>query len=287
MGLIMVSLLPYLNEVLTIRTEKGVRWSYLFGLERLFPDANVGVLGYSGFRMFLYTLFIFLFTSIGWGVWYYVARKAAYRKALWVPLLLGAYQIIIILGNWRGTFFNGWEVKMQIVAAASLVVLILDLKDSKFDLTAFLKGFLIATASIMPFFHDVITDKATASLREWVPVVGIEDVLKDKDGFVLGFGSYRAFVYFLLIHVGAHLSWLGAYIDYSYPKKKIRPFLLVPAIISFFSLGLFLLNLQDSSFGSPDIKFCITIGLSFLLAWNFFFNDKTGRAEQFETKKTS
>jgi len=284
MGLILVSLLPYLNELLTLRTHQGAEWSYLLGLERILPDANTAVLGYSGYRMFLYILFIFCFTTLGWGVWLYVAKKATYRNAIWVPLILGIYQTVIILGGWRTTSMNNWEVKIGLTFLLALILFIWNLKNTTLNIGMFGKGLLIVLAATLPFFHDVITDKSTASTRGWVPHLGIENTLKNKDGLVLGFSSYRAFVYFLLLHVGAHLSWLGAFVDYGHYRKRIRPFLLAPVAISFFSLGLFLLNLEDTPFGAPDTKFYITIGLSLLLVWNFFFNDKTGRIEQFQTK---
>jgi hypothetical protein len=82
LGIILVSALPYLNEVLTIKTEKGAEWAHLFGLSQFMPDAETRVLGFSGYRMFLYTFFVFLFTTLGWGTWYLVAKNRPYRNAL-------------------------------------------------------------------------------------------------------------------------------------------------------------------------------------------------------------
>lgn len=284
--LIFVSSLPYLNEVLTVKTEEGAEWAHLFGLNRFMPDAETRVLGFSGYRMFLYTFLMFLFTTLGWLAWYLASKNKLYRKALLVPVSLGFYQIVMILGGWRSTLANSWEVKVGLILILSAVLFFSQLKEKRFNPVTSIKWFFIITVTVLPFFHDIVTEKATAELRWWVPKIGVENALKDANGKVLGFGSYRAAVYFFLLHFYAHLGWLGSFIYYNHNRKGIRPFLLVPVIISFFSLILFILDMQETPFGAPDIKFYITIGLSVLLAWNLFFNDKTGRTKQLEPNKT-
>lgn len=287
LGIILVSSLPYLNEVLTVKTEGGAEWSHLFGLYQFLPDAETRVLGFSGYRMFLYTFFIFVFTTLGWFVWFLVAKNKPYRKALLLPVILGFYQIVLMLSGLRSTTANSWEVKTVVVAFLAVVLIFSQSRQERLNISLSIKWMLIIGATILPFFHDIITEKSTAELRGWVPNIGIEDLLRGSNKNVLGFGSYRAFVYFFMLHLYAHLGWLGSFIYYNHARKGIRPFLLVPVIISFFSLILFVLNKQETPFGAPDIKFYITIGLSALLAWNFFFNNRTGRAEQLETNKTT
>ena len=286
LGIILVSSLPYLNEVLTVKTEGGAAWSHLFGLNRFLPDAETGVLGFSGYRMFLYTFFIFVFTTLGWSVWFLAAKNKLYRKALLIPAALGLYQIVMILGGLRSTIVNSWEVKTGIILLMAVVLVVSQSKQKRFDISLALKWMLLIGVTTLPFFHDIITEKSTASLRVWVPNLGIENLLSGSQNNVLGFGTYRAFIYFFMLHLYAHLGWLGSFVYYHHARKGIRPFLLVPVIISLFSLILFILNKQETPFGAPDIKFYITIALSTLLAWNFFFNNKTGRSEELETNKT-
>jgi hypothetical protein len=276
-GIILVSSLPYLSDVLTVRTDGGTQWSPLLGLHLLMPDPETPILGFSGFRMFLYTLFIFVFTTLGWSTWLIVAKDRPYRKALYAPVVLGIYQILMILTGLRTTTANSWEVKTGLIIVLAIVLGLSRFKEGSFRFGLTVKWLLIIGATTLPFFHDIITLRETAALKDWVPDIGIGNALTDMTGNVGGFGSYRAFVYFFMLHLYAHLGWLGSFIYYDYHIKKIRPFLLVPVIISLFSLILFILNIQDTPFGAPDIKFYITIGLSGLLAWNFFFNDRTGR----------
>jgi hypothetical protein len=82
-----------------------------------------------------------------------------------------------------------------------------------------------------------------------------------------------------MLHIYAHLGWLGAFIYFYYPKlRKVRSFLLVPVALSFYSIIIILLNWQGKGFNQPDVKFYITIVLSILLAINYFFNHKKERA---------
>ncbi|MFS4493397.1 hypothetical protein [Maribacter sp. 2308TA10-17] len=272
MAIVSLSSLPYLHEAITTFNSGLQKWVPILGIENFLTDNQGKVLGFSTYRMFLYTLFIFLFTEFSWLAWLFVSKRTSYYYALFIPVVMGAYQILIILFNLRKSVANTPEVKLILLLGISLISVLAYLKKNRFNLSTSIIWLSIISISTLPYLHDIITLR-DASLRSWVPIIGIESFLTNSDG-VGGFWSYRSFVYFLMLHLYAHLGWLGAFIYYGARKKKPRPFLLVPVIISLYSVIIILLNWQETGFNKPNIKFYITLALSALLALNFFFNDK-------------
>lgn len=273
MAIVCLSSLPYLQEVITT-SNGGLRpWIPNLGIESFLTDDQGKVLGFSTYRMFLYTFFIFVFTELGWLAWLLVSKHKSYYYALFVPVAMGAYQIIIILLNLRKSGANTPEIKLTLLLGICLFSVLAYLKTNKFHYKNVLLWLSILTISTLPYFHDIITLR-DASLRNWVPIVGLQSLLTDNENFVGGFGSYRAFVYFLMLHIYAHLGWLGAFIYYGLQNKKPRPFLLAPVIVSLYSVIIILLNWQETGFNKPDVKFYITIGLSVMLVLNYYFNYK-------------
>jgi hypothetical protein len=51
-----------------------------------------------------------------------------------------------------------------------------------------------------------------------------------------------------MLHLYAHLGWLGAFIYYDHCIKKPRPLLLVPVFLSLYSIIIILLNLARNRF---------------------------------------
>jgi hypothetical protein len=272
MTIIALSSLPYLHEVIT--HAGGLRsWVPVLGIQEFLTDGQGKVLGFSSYRMFLYTLLIFVFSELGWAAWLYVSKRKTYYFALFVPVLMGLYQIFIILLNLRKSLANSAETKLFLLFGLSVFCAFLYLRKGKFTIKTAFKWLLIIGACTLPFFHDIITFR-DANLKSWVPVLGIENFLTDSEGYVRGFGQYRALVYFFMLHVCAHLGWVGAFIYYDLPLKKPRPFLLVPVIISLYSVIIILFAWQKTGFNTPDVKFYITIVLAILLAINYYFNHK-------------
>ncbi|MDE3744082.1 hypothetical protein [Maribacter polysaccharolyticus] len=272
MALVGLSSLPYLHEAITY--EGGLRsWVPVLGIEGFLTDGQGKVLGFSTYRMFLYTLLIFVFSELGWAVWLYVSKHKTYYLALFVPVLMGAYQILLLLLNLRKTTANSAETKLLLVMGLSLFFGFLFLRKNRFTIRIASKWLFILGACTLPFFHDIITFR-DATLKSWVPVLGIEEIMTDSKGYVRGFGQYRSLVYFLMLHVYAHLGWLGAFIYYGIGIRKVRPFLLVPVIVSLYSVIIIILNWQETNLNTPNTKFYITIIVAILLAINYFFNHK-------------
>jgi len=140
---------------------------------------------------------------------------------------------------------------------------------------AILKSLLVSLGIIfissLPYLHDLITIRGEG-LAPWVPDLGIEKALTDADGKVMGFSSYRVFLYTLLIHLFAHIGWVGWMLDAK--GKSYRFALLVPVVLSGYTVGLLLFNTRATEFNEPDTKFYLTLFLSIIVILNFFINYK-------------
>lgn len=277
MALILLSSLPILPEFIIDKYTGLKSWVPVLGIENLLTDSQGKILGFSTYRVFLYTFFIFFFSQIGWTIWLLLSKKKDYYLALFIPVILGWYQTIIILVNLRKATANSLTIKLYLLGALSILFILAFLQKKKFTFQIVLKWAAIILAGLLPFFHDILTERS-GDLRQWVPIIGTEAMLTDANGTVIGFGNYRVFLYTIMLHLYAHLGWLGAYIYYFYPPmRKVRNFLLVPVILSFYSILIIVLNWQETGFNKPDVKFYITIALGVLLAVNYFFNHKKDR----------
>jgi hypothetical protein len=290
MIIILISSLPYFHEII-IDSETGLQsWAPILGIEQLLTDANGEILSFSSYRVFLYTFLIFLFSQIGWTIWLLLSKRKTYYLALFAPAILGWYQVLIILLNLRKTPVNSLSIKLYFLVALTILLSFLYLRNHKFNLRKILKLTVIIAATTLPFLHDILTERS-GEIRSWVPIVGMQNFFTDSNGDVLGFWNYRVFTYTIMLHIYAHLGWLGAFVYFYYPKlRKVRSFLLVPVALSFYSIIIILLNWQGKGFNQPDVKFYITIVLSILLAINYFFNHKKERegilSKTIENEKT-
>jgi len=156
-------------------------------------------------------------------------------------------------------------------------------KKSKIKiLDSFLKAMTIIVLSSLPYIHDVITVSGEG-LKGWVPDWGLQRLLTDTDGYILGFSSYRVFVYTILLHVFAHIGWVGWFFDAR--GKLYRPFLLLPVTLSLYQIGIILFNSRFSTFNEPNIKILLTLIITSILAINFYANNKKILVEHFKKKK--
>ena len=151
-----------------------------------------------------------------------------------------------------------------------------------------LKNFVLAVAIIglssLPYIHDVITVRGEG-LKGWVPDWGLQALLTNNEGDILGFSSYRVFIYTLSIHLFAHIGYAAWFFEAR--GKLYRPFILVPVILSMYQVFIILFDWRFTDFNQPTIKIIITISLSLLLAYNFYYNNKEIITKHFNTKKTN
>jgi len=147
-----------------------------------------------------------------------------------------------------------------------------------------LKAVAIILLSSLPYIHDVITIRG-GEFPSWVPDWGIQEFLTNSEGYVLGFSTYRVFIYTFFIHFFAHLGYVGWFFEAK--DKLYRPFLLVPVALSLYQIIIILSDYRGSDLNEPHIKIVLTIVISSLLAINFFFNNKETLKAHFLKHKNS
>jgi len=130
----------------------------------------------------------------------------------------------------------------------------------------------IILVSTLPYFHDIITEKS--GIRPGVPIIGAEELFTDSHGKVMGFSSYRVFLYTLLIHLFAHIGFVGWMMDAK--GKSYRIALAVPVILSGYTVALLLFNAKETVFNSTSIKFYITIAAT-MGVFIFYFLDRRNK----------
>lgn len=128
----------------------------------------------------------------------------------------------------------------------------------------------IVIISTLPYFHDVITERGVGT-RSWIPNVGSESFFTGSDGKIMGFSSYRVFIYTVLIHLSAHIAFIGWMMDAK--GKSYRIALLVPVILSGYTVAMFLFNAKETTFNSTSVKFYITIVVT-IAVFIFYFLDR-------------
>ncbi|WP_298475287.1 hypothetical protein [uncultured Maribacter sp.] len=147
-----------------------------------------------------------------------------------------------------------------------------------------LKAMAIIILSSLPYIHDVITVRG-GTFPAWVPDMGIQELLTNSEGYILGFSSYRVFIYTLFIHVFAHLGYLGWFFEAK--DRLYRPFLLVPVSLSLYQIFVIMFDIRGTQLNTPNTKIILTIVISSLLAINFFFNNNKILSEHFLKHKDS
>jgi hypothetical protein len=267
--IILASTLPYFHDIIT-NTAGLKSWVPVVGIEQFLTDSNNFILGFSTYRVFLYTFLIFVFATIGWFGWYKNAKTKFYANALLLVLLSSTYQLGIIILNLRRTDWNDTSLKLLFLGILFIVLNYFSFKNTKLTLRKIVFCLLFFGLSLLPFFHDLLTN-IDGTLKSWTPNLGIEKMLTDENGYVRGLISYRVLVYMFCIHLFAHLGWFGWFM--SSQGKKYRPFLLVPVALSLFQVIIIAMSWNETEFNSPSSKLYITLALSLLLAINFYFNN--------------
>ena len=106
LGIIVISLLPYLHN--------------------LFPNLpEGGVLGYSSWNAFLWSTGMYLSIHIAWLIAYKLSIGKPYRFALLIPVFLSLYQLVIIFTNQKSSaILNGINIKLGLVVILSIFLII-------------------------------------------------------------------------------------------------------------------------------------------------------------------
>ena len=270
LGIILFSVLPYFHDIIT--TAEGLKsWVPVWGIENILTDGYGHVLGFSTYRVFLYTFLIFLFATVGWAGWYHNAKNRFYGKAILLAMASGLYHIGLIFLDLRRTVWNDPVPKILFLFTLFIILGYFSIRKKGLDYRKFLAWILLFIMATLPFYHDIITDRS-GTLRDWVPDLGIEALLTDGEGMVRGLGNYRILVYLFCIYLFSHLGWIGWFMDSR--GKRYRPFLLVPVALSLYQVIVIAMSWRETEFNSPSIKLYVTLGLGIILAINFFYNNR-------------
>ncbi len=249
---------------------EGLRsWVPDLGIREMLKGPEGKILGYSSYRVFLYTVLIFVFSVIGFGGWYRTAPRG-YRTGILLVVISGLYHITMILADLRRHAINGSEIKLTILTISFLIAAMVTLRGPlKLRMAMIWTG--LWAMSLLPFVYDLVTDSA-GSVRSWVPDLGVESFLTDSQGMVRGLRSYRLLLYLFGTYLFSHLGWLGWFMDGK--GRQYRPFLLVPAALSLYQIIVILMSWRETDFNTPNIKLYITLCLAILLAVNFYYNNR-------------
>lgn len=141
-------------------------------------------------------------------------------------------------------------------------------KSRKTILDFILAMTVLIVLSSFPFFHDIITNK-DGVLPFWVPDIGIEKMLTDADGKVLGYSSYRLFIYFFLINCYGLIAWVGWFLVAK--NKYYRLAILTGVFSSSYHIFLILSNNRKTDLNNFEIKLTgsVIICCVLFIAYNY------------------
>ncbi len=262
-----LSTLPYLHDIIT--TSEGLKsWVPVLGIEKLLTSES-GVLGFSTYRVFIYTLLISIFSAIGFTGWYLVAKNKYYRYALIGVVTSIFYHLFLIIFKLRRTVLNEPETKLIGLFFVFIVLGFLSYKKYSITMPKVLAWCAFYFISILPFLHDVFK---VGTIMDLIPNLGFEEMLTNREGKVRGLSSYRLLLYLLGTYLFSHLGWMGWFMQAE--GKRYRPFLLLPVVLSLYHVIVIAMSWRETEFNSPSIKLYITLGISVIVAYKFYFKNK-------------
>ena len=134
-----------------------------------------------------------------------------------------------------------------------------------------LVALLISFVTTLPFLHDIIVPKDGES--NWIPDFGIEERLTyiNEEGKtkVMGYSSYRLFLYFFFDYLFTAIGWLGfAFIAVG---KPYRIFLFIPATMALYNFLILIFDYRETAFNEANTKIFLIIVLLFLATFRFLY----------------
>lgn len=296
--LIGLSSLPFLNELITQENGALANWLVSEKTQESLLDENGRIFGYTKFRVFLFYFLIQLYAFIASLGWFAVAKKKPYRLAILLCSLSSLYHIFLILSVNRKTFLNDFDLKLWGTIGFALVLItiytIQEFRKRKklkpvytalgsspgkiISLKVVLAWLGFILISTFPYYHDIITMRGTG-LKDWVPVLGIEEFLTRGERDVWGFSTYRVFILTLFVQLFAQAVWAGWFMDAKYSLYK--PFLLVPVGLSLYQITMIVMVSTDTYLNKPDFKFVLVLALGILVGLIYYFkNDALPREQE-------
>lgn len=114
----LVSLLPYLHDILTFRTGDIRPFVPNLGIAA-FLSQNNPVMGWNNYRAFIFILTTHIFAQIGWAGWFFDARNRLIRPFLLVPIIFNLYETTVIAFGIQAIAFSkpDWKLYTAILLA--------------------------------------------------------------------------------------------------------------------------------------------------------------------------
>ncbi len=129
--------------------------------------------------------------------------------------------------------------------------------------------FLVAMAilvglSSLPFLHELIIDE-NGSFSNWVPDLNIQGLLRDEEGRILGYTTYRVFLYYFSTEIAILIAFIGWYTVAKGKNRYYTNALLLCTISVAYHLFLILTNTRKTQLNDFDLKLAATMVLAAVL----------------------
>jgi len=124
LGILIISMLPYLHNILTYENGEPKNWLIDSGIIKALTWTDGYIFGYSTFSVFVYMVTINFTNLIAWFLCLHFAQGKPYRFVIFFPVVLSAYQFFIVIFNLRFTQLNELSSKVIVFLCVALLCLI-------------------------------------------------------------------------------------------------------------------------------------------------------------------
>lgn len=121
LGILFVSLLPYLHNIVSYSNGEPKSWLPNLGIIEAITSADGKVLGFSTYGVFIYMASISFSYLFAWFCALHFAQNRPYRFVLYFPVALSAYQFLIVIFNLRHTQLNELSSKLIVFIIVALL----------------------------------------------------------------------------------------------------------------------------------------------------------------------
>jgi len=126
---------------------------------------------------------------------------------------------------------------------------------------------IIILLTSLPYLHEIITN-VDGSLKKWVPDIGLQELLADKNGNYFRYKTYRYFLFTIFFNLFLFFGYLGWYRLETH--KPYRKAILIPLFTIVYQLIIIVFSLRSSLYNEPFFKFLATFALTILLVYLYF-----------------
>lgn len=121
LGILIVSTLPYLHNIISTEDGKPKEWLPNLGIYETFASTDGIFLGYSSYGIFVYMASVSFSYLFAWFCALHFAQNRPYRFVFYFPVTLSAYQFLLVIFNLRHTQLNDLSSKVILVFVVALL----------------------------------------------------------------------------------------------------------------------------------------------------------------------